>query len=84
MARGWESKAVENQQSVRDAWTTDAGEPLSPDQAARLEQLRSLQLSRARVMADLQTACRAAHRAMLETALADLDQRIRALAGNES
>jgi hypothetical protein len=36
-------------------------------------------LARTRALGDLQHACAAAHRAMLEQAIADLDQRLTAL-----
>ena len=39
----------------------------------------TLQLARARAQSDLQMACAAPHRAMLEEAIADLDRRIAAL-----
>ena len=75
MARGWESKAVEAQQ---DAAATErpAGPPISPEEAARRSQRASLMLARSRALADLQHACAAAHRSMLEQAIADLDARI--------
>jgi hypothetical protein len=41
-------------------------------------------LARTRALADLQTACAPAHRAMLEQAVADLDRRIAALNANAS
>jgi hypothetical protein len=72
MARGWESKAIESQQD-------DARGERSRNQAApRTDPARrSLELARARVKADLQRATQPAHRAMLEQALADLDERLR-------
>lgn len=82
MARGWESKAVEDQQDAaaqrRGAATTPA---LSADEAARRQELDALRLARARVLSDLQRACRPAHRGMLEQALADVDAKIDALGG---
>jgi hypothetical protein len=41
--------------------------------------VRTLELSRARLLADLQRATNAAHRRMLEQALAALDDQLRAL-----
>lgn len=78
MARGWESKSVEAQQ---DAATSprQQGPNLTPDEAARQRQRTTLMLARARALADLQQACAAAHRAMLEGAIADLDAQIAAL-----
>jgi len=39
----------------------------------------TLMLARTRALSDLQHACAPAHRAMLEQAIADLDQRLKAL-----
>ena len=78
MARGWESKAIEAQQEAA-ASNTPAPAPLSAGDAARRAERMTLQLARARAQADLQTACAAAHRAMLEQAIADLDKKIAAL-----
>ena len=78
MARGWESKSVEAQQD-------DAGRPratgpaVTAEQAARKAERATLMLARTRALADLQKACVPAHRAMLEQAIADLDQRLSAL-----
>ncbi len=76
MARGWESKAVEAQQAAHDTAAIAGRTALSPAEAARREREASLQLARTRVLADLQQACRPPHRAMLEAALADIDQRL--------
>ena len=82
MARGWESKSVEAQQD--DAATVRrVGPPVSAAEAARRGERATLMLARSRALADLQQACAAAHRSMLEQAVADLDARIAALdAGN--
>lgn len=77
MARGWESKAVEEQQAARESRTSAPGPALSAADTAEAQQVAGLHLARVRVLADLQQACRPAHRAMLEAALADLDDRIR-------
>jgi len=71
MARGWESKAVEDQQQQAQGPKTVAAPP-DPAAAERA----TLQLARTRALSDLQHACAAAHRAMLEAAIRDLDQRI--------
>lgn len=52
-----------------------------PEDSARLAERATLSLARTRALADLQKACAAAHRAMLEQAIADLDKRIAALDG---
>jgi hypothetical protein len=71
MARGWESKAIESQQDdARGAKGGGGRKP--PIDAAR----RTLELTRARVLADLERATQPAHRRMLEQALADLDAKL--------
>ncbi|HXD19622.1 MAG TPA: hypothetical protein VN654_21560 [Vicinamibacterales bacterium] len=78
MARGWESKAVEAQQDA--ALERAASAPkVSIADSARLAERATLSLARTRALADLQVACAAAHRAMLQQAIADLDKRLAAL-----
>ena len=78
MARGWESKSVEAQQDAANTPRTSAP-ALTPDEAARKAARATLMLARTRALADLQKACVPAHRAMLEQAIADLDQRLASL-----
>jgi hypothetical protein len=75
MARGWESKSVEAQQDAAATKRTLAP-PVSVEEAARRSQRATLMLARNRALADLQHACVAAHRAMLERAIAALDDRL--------
>lgn len=89
MARGWESKEVESQMESaaesRRAQAAAAAQPsLSDEQKARQYQLESLQMSRTRVLRDLETAKHPRHKAMLEDALQTLDQRIAALIATAS
>jgi hypothetical protein len=79
MARGWESKAIEAQQDAA-AEASVRRAPVSPEEAARSAQRATLMLARTRALADLQHACAPAHRAMLEQAIADLDERLALLA----
>ena len=76
MARGWESKSVEAQQDAASQ-ERESGPPITAEEAARRARRATLMLARTRVAADLQHACAAAHRAMLEQAMADLDVRIK-------
>ena len=76
MARGWESKSVEEQQSQATASKPSKKTPLSPEQAARERQRQGLLLSRERVRQQLQAAHNQQHRSMLEAALADLDAQL--------
>lgn len=78
MARGWESKSVEAQQEDREQ-SRPAEAPVSPEDAARHAQRRTLELIRARALADLALARSPAHRTMLESALRALDEQLAAL-----
>jgi len=79
MARGWESKSVESQ--IEDAGLRSSqGELLTAEQRATLHKLQDLELSRRRVLQDLEAARSAVRRTALEQALAFLDQEIRKLA----
>ncbi len=77
MARGWESKSVESQQADRESTGTAKG-AATPEESVRLARRRTLELSRARALADLQVACRPAHRQMLEAAIADIEKQLEA------
>jgi hypothetical protein len=75
LARGWESKSVEAQQMEAAARSPEVA-PVSAEEASRRTQRATLSLARSRALADLQHACRPAHRAMLEQAIAELDVQI--------
>jgi hypothetical protein len=75
MARGWESKSVEQQQEEASSVNT-RGAPLTPEQAAREKRRQGLLLSRQRVLQQLEAASNPRHRQMLESALADLDAQL--------
>jgi len=79
MARGWESKSVEDQQASATAKSTVSGPELTPEERERRAKRATLALSRARILQDLQVACDTRHRAMLEKALADVDAMIAGL-----
>jgi hypothetical protein len=77
MARGWESKAIEDQQQeAMERPAVQAGPALDP---VRQAERASILLARSRALADLQLACAPAHRAMLEQAIRDLDERLAGL-----
>lgn len=76
MARGWESKSVEEQQSQAGSSSPKPGPRPTPDQLARQRRRQGLHLSRARVIQQLETAQNTQHRQMLESALADLDAKL--------
>lgn len=79
MARGWESKAIEAQQDAAAERASTRQGTVSADDATRRSKRTTLMLARTRALADLQQACAAPHRAMLERAIADLDARLSAL-----
>ena len=78
MARGWESKSVEEQQAEAALRKQPSGKKLSPPEALRIRQMESLRLSRQRVLQQLQNANDPRLRQMLEQALAELDHQIAA------
>ena len=75
MARGWERKSVEQQQEEA-ASRNEHGEVLTPEQISERQRRQGLELSRRRIMQQLQVACNPRHRQMLEAALAELDKQL--------
>ncbi len=74
MARGWESKSIEEQQSAAEALGHDKPRrELTPGEGERENRRAALQLARTRAIQDLQLACDRRHRALLERTLAHLD-----------
>ena len=68
MARGWESKSVESQQD--DALSRQqVRRELTADERARAQRRATLELAVASTQAELQAACRPAHRDMLRLKL---------------
>ena len=75
MARGWESKSVESQ--IEDAdLSADRSEPLSPEQREVQRKRASLELSRRRVLQEIEETRSAVRRTALESTLAFLDEEI--------
>jgi hypothetical protein len=79
MARGWESKAVESQQDAASDRIKTAGAPVSHADTERRSARATLTLARARAQGDLERATIAAHRTMLEQAIAELDRQLKEL-----
>jgi len=77
MARGWESKDIESQVADKNnvADTPGKGQK-SADEARREQERRGLNLSRTRILNDLEVARNPNHRKTLEAALAHLDKKI--------
>jgi hypothetical protein len=80
MARGWESKSVEEQvQEHHQKKEENTKKQLTPDQLESRRKREVLLLSRSRVQKDLQASQNPRHRDQLNSALADLDSQIAAL-----
>jgi len=75
MARGFESKSVEEQQAEAKRESAP-GSRLTPEQMEGRRKRDGLLLSRKSVQGQLNTATNSKHREMLERALADLDRQI--------
>lgn len=80
MSRGWESKSVESQMEDA-ALKRDAARrtPLTDDEIRISRERESLQLSRTRVLKDLEAATHPRRRQQLQAALNHLDQKLAAL-----
>ncbi len=78
MARGWESKSVESQQ-VESPGSADRGEAFTREDLKRKQQRESLELSRRRVLHEMEATRSEARRASLEQALAYLERQIEEL-----
>jgi hypothetical protein len=78
MARGWESKSVEQQQEemLERQKTNRAPVPPSPEAQQRIRKRQGLQLSRQRLTQQLQAASNPRHRQMLEQAIGDVDSQL--------
>jgi len=84
MARGWESKSVEEQQDAaaerrREAGLAREASALSAAERDRLQKRESIVLSKVRVQHDLDAATHPRHRAQLRAALKHLEQQLRSL-----
>ena len=76
MARGWESKSVEQQQEEFASTKGKGSQPLNAAQIAAEHERNGIELSRQHILQQLQIACNPRHRQMLEAALAELDRKL--------
>ena len=76
MARGWESKAVEDQIAASEERKSAMKRALTPEEIARESQRQGLLLSRAKIVGDLDRARDERHRAILQQALEYIDSQI--------
>jgi len=80
MSRGWESKDVESQQEEAAARRSAARQTPPTGEELRLQSERkSLELSRTRVLKDLETATHPRRREQLEAALRHLEEKLAGL-----
>ena len=76
MARGWESKAIEEQQAEASEAHPVRRPPLSPADKLKLQKRDGLLLDRKRVLQQIEGSGNQRYRAMLVQALADLDRKL--------
>lgn len=74
MARGWESKSVESQ--IETDVRADRGQALTAEERERIRKRDSLELSRRRVLQEMETTRSDVRRASLQQALAYLEEEI--------
>jgi hypothetical protein len=81
MARGWESKSVEDQIDMAEARrAVTAGGVQTPKTLEVIRKKETILLSRTRVVHDLESAQNPRYKAVLNKALADLDAQLSTLA----
>ncbi|HEY4639998.1 MAG TPA: hypothetical protein VII75_01520 [Thermoanaerobaculia bacterium] len=78
MARGWESKSVESQQETREARSQNDGDRGELELRRKRE---SVEMSRRRVLSELEKSRSDVHRAALQNALQHLDGELKKLGG---
>jgi hypothetical protein len=77
MARGWESKSVEDQIDERAKQReSQSVDELTPEERLRRDRLASLQLSKSRLLAQLERAKHPTHRTILLKGLKAIEKQI--------
>jgi hypothetical protein len=76
MARGWESKSVEQQQEEMAERRSTVHATLSPDEQQRHRQRDGLLLSQKRLTQELRAASSPRHRQMLQQALVEVNAQL--------
>jgi hypothetical protein len=76
VARGWESKAVEDQIAASEERKSAAKRAPTPEEIERESRRQGLLLSRAKIAGDLDRARDERHRATLQQALEYIDSQI--------
>jgi hypothetical protein len=79
VARGWESKAVEDQIAASEERRSAAKDARGPDELERESRRQGLLLSRAKIAGDIERARDERHRSALQHALDYIDSQIDSL-----
>jgi hypothetical protein len=80
MARGWESKSVEDQiEEARRSQGEPEGRLMGPEEKARKRKVESLKLERSRLTEQLERARSEAHQRMIRQSLLAIEEEIAAL-----
>jgi len=79
MARGWESKSVEEQQAEFSKGSSAANPDVPPEEKQKIAERKRLQLARANVSNQLKLAQNSRYIELLTRELAELDRQIAAL-----
>jgi hypothetical protein len=76
VARGWESKSIEEQQAEFSQNAHQARQKLTIVEAAQRRESENLRLARIRILRQIDSATSPRYRELLEKTLRDLDQRL--------
>jgi len=76
VARGWESKSVEDQQAEARDKSRSTQAPLNAEEAAVIREKETLRLARQRVLQQLKSSPNPRLRKLMADALADLDAKL--------
>jgi hypothetical protein len=79
MARGWESKSVEDQIQERESASAETRPRRTPEELQLQARREGLQMVRTKTLMSLQGTCDSRYRAHLERVLADVDAQLLAL-----
>ena len=79
MARGWESKAVEDQIAAAEERKAAQARARTPEEVERESRRQGLLLSRTKIVRDIENARDERHRASLQKALEFIDAQIATL-----
>jgi hypothetical protein len=79
MARGWESKSIEEQQAEAAQKPAVPHLRLTREQAARQREVETLRMARIRILRQMEAASSPRYRVLLEETLRDLDNKLKHL-----